>query len=98
MSAVTLLRLPSAASTVDPSRSAIQQMLFGFRYIVGRRRFLARTGDPDTPFHFAEDMAQGHSDPTNIVAYRFLKSTLKIGRKRQLSYLDISNRSNKIGT
>jgi MFS family permease len=44
LSAVTLLRLPSTASTVDPSRSAMQQMLFGFRYIVGRRRLLILIG------------------------------------------------------
>jgi MFS family permease len=44
MSAITLLRLPSTASTVDPSRNAIQQMLFGFRYMVGRRRLLILIG------------------------------------------------------
>jgi MFS family permease len=43
-SAVTLLRLPSTASTVDPSRNVMQQMLFGFRYIVGRRRLLILIG------------------------------------------------------
>jgi predicted MFS family arabinose efflux permease len=43
-SALTLIRLPSTASTVDPSRSAMQQMLFGFRYMVGRRRLLILIG------------------------------------------------------
>ena len=44
LSAMTLLRLPSTASTVDPSRNAVQQMLFGFRYIVARRRLLIFIG------------------------------------------------------
>jgi MFS family permease len=44
VSAMTLLRLPSTPSTVDPRRSAVQQMLFGFRYLVGRRRLLILIG------------------------------------------------------
>jgi MFS family permease len=44
VSAFTLLRLPSTASTVDPSRSAMQQMIFGFRYMIGRRRLLILIG------------------------------------------------------
>jgi MFS family permease len=43
-SALSLLRLPSVASTVDRGRSAVQQILFGFRYIVGRRRLLILMG------------------------------------------------------
>jgi MFS family permease len=44
ISAMTLLRLPSTASTVDPSRNAMQQMLFGFRYMIGRQRLLILIG------------------------------------------------------
>jgi MFS family permease len=44
MSAVTLLRLPSTAPTVNPSGNAMQQMLFGFRYMMGRRRLLILIG------------------------------------------------------
>jgi MFS family permease len=44
LSAMTLLRLPTTATTVDPSRSAMQQMIFGFRYMVGRRRLLILIG------------------------------------------------------
>jgi MFS family permease len=44
VSAVTLLGLPTTASTVNPSRTAVQQMLFGFRYIVDRRRLLILIG------------------------------------------------------
>lgn len=43
-SALTLLHLPSTAPTVDPHRSAIQQMVFGFRYMIGRRRLLILIG------------------------------------------------------
>lgn len=43
-SAMTLLRLPSTKATVDPSRKFVQQLLFGFRYIVGRRRLLILLG------------------------------------------------------
>jgi MFS family permease len=39
-SALTLLRLPSTASTADPNRNAMQQMVFGLRYMIGRRRLL----------------------------------------------------------
>jgi MFS family permease len=39
-SAMTLLGLPRTASTADPNRNAVQQMVFGFRYMVGRRRLL----------------------------------------------------------
>jgi MFS family permease len=44
LSAMTLLRLPSTVSTVDSHRNAMQQMLFGFRYIIGRRRLLILIG------------------------------------------------------
>jgi MFS family permease len=44
ISAMTLIRLPSTSSTVDPSRNAMQQMLFGFRYVIGRRRLLILIG------------------------------------------------------
>jgi MFS family permease len=44
LSAMTLLRLPTTATTVDPSRNAMQQMIFGFRYMIGRRRLLILIG------------------------------------------------------
>jgi MFS family permease len=44
ISAMTLLRLPSTATTVDPNRNAMQQMAYGFRYIIGRRRLLILIG------------------------------------------------------
>jgi MFS family permease len=44
ISAMTLIRLPTTQSTVDPSRNAMQQMIFGFRYIIGRRRLLILIG------------------------------------------------------
>jgi len=39
-SALTLLKLPSTKGTVDPSRNAVQQMVFGFRYMFGRTRLV----------------------------------------------------------
>jgi len=39
-SALTMMKLPPTKATVDSSRSVIQQMVFGFRYIVSRRRLL----------------------------------------------------------
>jgi MFS family permease len=40
VSALTLLNLPYTKSTVDPSRNVMQQMMFGFRYMIGRQRLL----------------------------------------------------------
>lgn len=42
--ALTLLRLPSAPSTPDPGRNLRQQMLFGIRYMIGKRRLLILMG------------------------------------------------------
>jgi MFS family permease len=44
ISAMTLLRLPATVATVDPNRNAMEQMLFGFHYMVGRRRLLILIG------------------------------------------------------
>jgi MFS family permease len=43
-SALTLLRLPSVAATTDPSRTLRQQMMFGFQYMIGRRRLMILMG------------------------------------------------------
>ena len=43
-SAVTLLRLPPVPSTPDGSRNLRQQMAFGFRYMMGRRRLMILMG------------------------------------------------------
>ena len=40
LSAMTLLGLPATKATVDASRNALQQMLFGFQYMLARRRLL----------------------------------------------------------
>jgi MFS family permease len=44
LSAVTMLRLPTTRSTADPSRNAFEQMVYGFRYMIGRRRLLILIG------------------------------------------------------
>lgn len=44
ISAITLLRLPSSVSTVDPRRNALQQIIYGFKYVAGRRRLLILIG------------------------------------------------------
>ena len=43
-SALTLLRLPSVAATTDPNRTLRQQMMFGFQYMIGRRRLMILMG------------------------------------------------------
>ncbi len=43
-SALTLLRLPPAPATADKARTVAQQMMVGFRYMVGRRRLLILMG------------------------------------------------------
>ena len=40
LSAMTLLGLPATKATVDARRNALQQMLFGFQYMLARRRLL----------------------------------------------------------
>lgn len=40
ISALSLTRLPSTPTTADPSRTAWQQMIVGFRYMIGRRRLM----------------------------------------------------------
>ncbi len=44
ISALTLMRLPSTEATTDPSRNVMQQMLFGFRYMVSNKRLLILIG------------------------------------------------------
>jgi MFS family permease len=44
LSAMTMLRLPSTRSTADPSRNAFEQMMYGFRYMINRRRLLILIG------------------------------------------------------
>lgn len=44
ISAFTLMGLPSTPATADPSRNAWQQMIVGFRYMIGRRRLLILIG------------------------------------------------------
>jgi MFS family permease len=44
ISAATLTRLPTTPTTADPNRNAMQQMAYGFRYMIGRRRLLILVG------------------------------------------------------
>jgi MFS family permease len=44
ISALTLTRLPSTEATTDPSRNVMQQMIFGFRYMLNNKRLLILIG------------------------------------------------------
>jgi MFS family permease len=44
LSAMTMMRLPTTRTTADPNRNAFEQMMDGFRYMIGRRRLLILIG------------------------------------------------------